>query len=268
MKSAEPKKLLQLIKPILSGGGRAVEVRSSTSFNRRYRSVIVVVPTSKLNQSISKLQSLADKNQWFLTEIGWYDNKVASKLLKVSDTEFDNEIEDILVFGKGGISVFPYKKGMTTSSKSGFKSAKYSFVRLDPSYPSDPYDKSRLKTLYHITTKSNFDKIMSQGLQPKVRTDRTYPPRVYLFDTKEATKQLIPLLHRGKKEGDVLVIQMSAKSLKQAVPDIDFWLDPEPSAGYFTDKAIPPSAFTKVYVSGDKGLVHKFDVVNGKLKKV
>ena len=56
-----------------------------------------------------------------------------------------------------------------------------------------------------------------------------------------------------KPKDKVVVIQISGKLLKQAVPDIQFWYDPEASGGYYTDTAIPPIAFEKVLGVNEKG---------------
>ena len=62
------------------------------------------------------------------------------------------------------------------------------------------------------------------------------------------------ILHTYKKSKDkIVVIQISAKLLRQAVPDMEFWWDPEGSAGYFTDRVIPPTTFEKVLGVNEKG---------------
>ena len=252
--STPTKTALQKIKPIaVANGGKAIEMLSN-SLKNDFRTVMVVLPTSNIDKTISSLQSFQKSDEWYINAIGWFDDEAAKQLSKTSDSGLAKKLDFMYTYDEKKIHSLPYKKGLSTNTSGEFKSSKLGFIDLTPAYAGTPHDLSKTKYFYHITLQSNLDKIEKKGLVPKTRTDRTYPPRVYVFDNKQASNELMKILHMFKKPKDkVVVIQISGKLLKQAVPDIQFWYDPEASGGYYTDTAIPPIAFEKVLGVNEKG---------------
>ena len=247
--STETSKLLSKLKaPVKSYNGYIGEYVPGSKITK---SVMITVPTTKLDSFVKNVQSTLDDNAWYISAIGYISDRLSNRFAKMSDKAIAALVYNTQTFDEDGVKLYPYTKDMTTKSKPDFKKAKYSMIKIDPAYSDNPIDLSKVRNLYHITLRSNLNKIQSQGLTPKTRTDRTYPPRVYLFTDKWATEKLLPILHNKKKAKDIVIVQISPKKLRQAVPDFAMWRDPEPSGGYFTNVAIPPDAFEKVYGVND-----------------
>ena len=247
--STDTAKLISKLKaPVKSTKGYVSEYLPGSTMTR---TVMITVPTTKLDAFIKLIQSTLDDNTWFISAIGHVSNRLASKFSNMSDKAIATLVYDNITFAEDDVKLYPYVKGMSTKSKAGFKKSKYSIIEIDPAYGSDPIDLGKVRKLYHITLRSNLSKIQSQGLTPKTRTDRTYPPRVFLFTDKWATEKLLPILHNKEKAKNIIVVQISPKKLRQMVPDFAMWRDPEPSGGYFTNVTIPPAAFEKVFGVND-----------------
>lgn len=252
--STSTKKALQKVKPIATANsGRVIEMLSN-SLKNDFKTVTIVLPTKNIDKTINSLESFQKSDGWYIANIGWFEDEAAEKLIKTSDSGLAKKLDFMYTYDEKKIHNLPYKKGLSTNTVSEFKSAKLGFIELKPSYAGTPHDLSKTKFFYHITLQSKLDNIKKKGLIPKTRTDRTYPPRVFVFDNKQASNDLMKILHMFKKSKDkVVVIQMSGKLLYQAVPDIEFWYDPEASGGYYTDTVIPPTAFEKVLGVDEKG---------------
>jgi len=252
--SIKSKNLIQKLKSnVASAGGKITEMPTNALKND-FRTVMIVLPTKNIDKFVSSLESFTKDGEWYISGLGWFGDSTADIINKTSDSALGKKLDDMITYSEGEIDSLPYKKGLSTNANAKFKSSKLGFIELKPAYAGEPYDLSKAKYFYHITLQSNLDKIKKKGLVPKTRTDRTYPPRVYVFDSKEASNRLMGILHIHKKSKDnIVVIQISAKLLRQAVPDMEFWWDPEGSMGFFTDKAIPPIAFEKVLGVDERG---------------
>lgn len=243
------KKMEQKLKPVINTNKGRVSDHDRAGWGDDTYPIYILFPTGKLDKIVTDIENVASKDGWYIESIGWPSSDAAAILSKTSDSELADTLSDLISYNKFSKGTTPgewltYKKGVKTTHPE----ADTGMIVINPPNSGIPYwkDISKVRTMYHITKKSHLKAIMSQGLIPKNRTDRTYPPRIYLFDGKSATDYLAK--RGGGEHGnkDSILLHISPKKIMQANPETQFWMDEEPSGGIYTNSPIPVSAIKKV----------------------
>lgn len=257
-----------------------VEVGGEDEFDNERASVysqpgvFFIFPIKEYKKLKPKFEAIVKKdNNFHIKDIGWLTK---SDIQNIKNSSLYEEGDKLY-----GTS-YEYKEGedytkelqVGKTAPGGFANSGFAWIGIRASYPSKGYKigkGTKFEFLFHITLLSNLKKVIRQGLQPKTREDRTYPPRVYLLTQEEAAKDFAKILHGG---APTVIFAISSKKLVKLRPDILLWKDPEPGAhgstpyAYFTDVDIPPQAFTRVYGKDPKTKkLVKFNIENGKLIK-
>ena len=244
------KKIEQKLKPVLNTNKGRVTYYDKMGWGDDIYPMVMLFPTGKLDKIVTDIENAASKDGWYIESIGWPGSDAAAILNKTPDSELRATLKDLVVrskFDKGTTrgEWLVYKKGVKTTHPE----ADTGMIVINPPNSGRPYwrDINKVSTLYHITKKSYLKSIMSQGLVPKNRTDRTYPPRIYLFDEKSAANQLARRGGNDFGSEDNILLHISPKKVIQTNPEIQFWMDEEVSGGgFYTNSPIPASAIKKV----------------------
>lgn len=265
--------LAKSVKGKIEVGGKDVLDSDSASYDN-LPSVFLIFPTKEYKKLKPKFDAIVEKdNNFHIRDIGWL-TKSDIKNLKNSSLYEDSSMLDgrSFMYEKNEDYTQELQVGKTIPgvlANSGF-----AWIGIRASYPSKGFKigkGTKFEMLFHITLLSNLKKIINQGLQPRTREDRVYPPRIYLLTAEEAAKDFAKVLHDG---ASTIIFAISAEKLVKLRPDVLMWHDPEPGArgstpyAYFIDVDIPPQAFTRVYGKDKKTKeLLKFKIENGKLIK-
>jgi hypothetical protein len=104
---------------------------------------------------------------------------------------------------------------------------------------------SGVTKIYHVTPKSNLDKILNRGLVPKNSgVYAPYPNRIFFGTSKKVVSDLFKYDEFRFKIQDAVFLEINLKK----APDATFYIDPE-SNGIYTYDVIPRGAI-KIYRGG------------------
>lgn len=243
------KKMEQKLKPILNTNKGRVTFYDKMGWGDDTYPIYMLFPTGKLDKIITDIENVASKDGWYIESVGWPSSDSAAILSKTSDSELAGTLRNLIVrseFSKGTIrgEWNTYKEGVKTTHPE----LDTGMIVINPPNSGVPYwrDINKVRTLYHITNKKYLKAIMSQGLIPKDRTDRTYPPRIYVFENKSSADLLAKKGGEEFGNKDTVLLHISPKKVMQANPETQFWMDEESSGGMYTNSPIPADAIKKV----------------------